>query len=135
MTAEVTYLGGLRTECRHLRSGNVILTDAPVDNRGQGQAFSPTDLIATALGNCMLTIMGIAGLDHNIDLEGARATVNKVMGANPRRIIRIEVTMYMPDKPYSQKEKKILERAAHLCPVKNSLHPDLEEVLEFVWLQ
>lgn len=133
MTARVTYVGGLRTEAEHLRSGNTILTDAPVDNRGKGEAFSPTDLVAAALGTCMLSIMGIAAKDHEIDMEGAVAEVTKVMGTNPRRITRIEVKITMPERHYSDKEKKLLDRAAHLCPVKNSLHPDLEEVLEIIW--
>ncbi len=133
MTATVTYTGQLRTEATHLRSGNKILTDAPVDNQGKGEAFSPTDLMATSLATCILTIMGIAARNHHIDMEGASATVNKIMAANPRRIARLEVTITMPEKQFSEKEKKILEKAAHHCPVSLSLHPDTEEVVHLIW--
>lgn len=133
MTAEIIYTGKLGTEATHLKSGNTIKTDAPVDNQGKGEAFSPTDLVAGALGSCILTIMGIAARNHNIDMVGAKVQVNKIMAAAPRRIARIEVSITMPDKAYSDKQKKILEKAAHHCPVANSLHPDLEEVIEIIW--
>ncbi len=133
MTAEIIYNGDLRTTATHLRSGNSIYTDAPIDNQGKGEAFSPTDLVAAALGTCMLTIMGIKARDLEIDMVGARAEVTKIMTANPRRIARIEVKIFMPEKDYSSKEKRILERAAHHCPVKESLNIELEEALEFVW--
>ncbi len=133
MTAEIIYNGDLRTTATHIRSGNSIYTDAPIDNQGKGEAFSPTDLVAAALGTCMLTIMGIKARDHQIDMVGARAEVTNIMTSNPRRIARLGVKIYMPDKDYSSKEKRILERAAHHCPVKESLKIDLEEVLEFVW--
>lgn len=133
MTAEIIYTGDLGTSATHLRSGNTINTDAPVDNNGKGEAFSPTDLVAGALGSCILTIMGISARHHNIDMIGAKASVNKIMAANPRRITRLEVTISMPAISYSDKEKKILEKAAHHCPVANSLHPDLEEVIEIIW--
>lgn len=133
MTSKVTYQNNLRTTAVHLRSGNEILTDAPVDNRGKGEAFSPTDLFATSLGSCILTIMGIKAADKEIDMTGATAEVNKIMGSNPRRIIRLEVTIQMPDNNYTEKEKKILEAAAHGCPVGKSLHPDLEEIIQINW--
>ncbi len=133
MTSKIIYNGGLRTEAEHLRSGNKIITDAPVDNRGKGETFSPTDLIATGLGSCILTIMGIKALDKGIDIEGATCEVNKIMASNPRRIARLEVTIQMPDKTFTDKEKKLLEAAAHHCPVGNSLHPDLEEVITIKW--
>ena len=133
MTAEIIYTGQLGTEATHLRSNNTIRTDAPVDNQGKGEAFSPTDLVAGALGSCILTIMGISARNHEIDMIGAKASVNKIMAANPRRIARLEVNVQMPEKPYSAKEKRILEAAAHHCPVANSLHPDLEEVIEIHW--
>lgn len=133
MTAEIIYTGDLGTSATHLKSGNTIHTDAPTDNQGKGEAFSPTDLVAGALGTCILTIMGIAARNHNIDMIGAKAEVNKVMAANPRRIAKLEVTISMPSNNYSDKEKTILDRAAHHCPVANSLHPDLEEVIEIVW--
>jgi len=133
MTSKITYQNNLRTSAVHLRSGNEILTDAPVDNRGKGEAFSPTDLFATSLGSCILTIMGIKAADKEIDMTGATAEVNKIMGSNPRRIIRLEVTIQMPDNNYTDKEKKILEAATHGCPVGKSLHPDLEEIIQINW--
>lgn len=133
MTSEVTYVGELRTEAVHLQSGTRILTDPPVDNHGKGEAFSPTDLAATSLGSCMLTIMGIAARTHGLDILGTRTTINKIMAADPRRIIKIEVDMYMPEISYSDKDKKILEHAALTCPVAKSLHPDIEQQVNFHW--
>ncbi|MEM9821327.1 MAG: OsmC family protein [Bacteroidota bacterium] len=133
MTIEATYQGDLRTSARHLKSGDQLITDAPTDNRGKGEAFSPTDLVATALGTCILTIMGIKAKDKGIDILGAKVEVNKVMASDPRRIAKLEVNISMPPKAYSDKEKKILEAAAHHCPVFNSLHPDLEEVITIHW--
>ena len=133
MTSKITYQSDLRTTAIHLRSGNEILTDAPVDNRGKGEAFSPTDLLATSLGSCILTIMGIKAADKEIEMTGATAEINKIMGNNPRRIVRLEITIQMPDNNYTDKEKKLLEAAAHGCPVGKSLHPDLEEVVKINW--
>ncbi len=133
MISKVVYKGKLRTEATHLKSGNVIITDAPVDNHGNGEAFSPTDLASTALASCILTIMGITANTHGIDIEGASADVNKIMDSNPRRIKTIEVVIKMPDKGYTHKEKKMLEAAAHHCPVGMSLHPDTEELLTINW--
>ncbi len=133
MISKVVYKGKLRTEATHLKSGNVIITDAPVDNHGNGEAFSPTDLASTALASCILTIMGITANTHGIDIEGASADVNKIMDSNPRRIKTIEVVIQMPDKGYTHKEKKMLEAAAHHCPVGMSLHPDTEELLTINW--
>ena len=133
MTSKITYQSDLRTTAIHLRSGNEILTDAPVDNRGKGEAFSPTDLLATSLGSCILTIMGIKAADKEIEMTGATAEINKIMGNNPRRIVRLEITIQMPENNYTDKEKKLLEAAAHGCPVGKSLHPDLEEVVKINW--
>jgi len=133
MTASITYTGSLRTEATHLRSGNKIITDAPIDNQGKGEAFSPTDLMATSLASCILTIMGIAARNHNINMDGTTATVNKIMGSAPRRIARLEIEVVMPKRDYETKERKILEAAAHGCPVGLSIHSDLEEVVTFVW--
>jgi Predicted redox protein, regulator of disulfide bond formation len=133
MTSKITYQSDLRTTAKHLRSGNEILTDAPVDNRGKGEAFSPTDLLATSLGSCILTIMGIKAADKEIEMTGATAEINKIMGSNPRRIVRLEITIQMPDNNYTDKEKKLLEAAAHGCPVGKSLHPDLEEIVQINW--
>ena len=131
MTAKVTYLGSLRTEAEHLQSGTKIITDAPVDNHGKGESFSPTDTVATALATCMLTIMGIKAEAMGISIEGTTAEVTKTMAAEPRRISKIEVTLSLPKK-YEDKEMKILENAAKTCPVFYSLHPDIEKDIRFV---
>lgn len=133
MTAKVIYQGNLRTEATHLKSGNKLITDAPTDNHGKGEAFSPTDLAATSLASCILTIMGIAADKREIDISGAEAAVTKVMASDPRRIGRIEVNILMPNKAYTDAEKKILEKAAHHCPVGLSLADDTEEVITISW--
>ncbi len=133
MTSKVKYTGNLRTEATHLKSGNTIITDAPTDNNGKGEAFSPTDLVATALGSCMLTIMGIKAQNSNIDMKGAEVEITKIMASNPRRIQKIEAIIKMPSKSYTDREKKILEKAAMHCPVFNSLSSDLEESIKFLW--
>ena len=133
MTSTVIYKGDLRTELTHLESGNVILTDAPKDNHGKGEAFSPTDLVATALGSCMLSIMGIYAKQHQLDIEGAKVEIEKGMEANPRRIGRIGAVITMPAKAYSDKDKSALEHAAFTCPVAKSLHSDLVQDVKFVW--
>ena len=133
MTAKIEYKGELRTEATHLKSGNVIQTDAPTDNQGKGEAFSPTDLVATALGSCILTIMGIAARRDGLDISDASCEVTKHMASNPRRIAKLEIVIQMPDRKYSDKEKASLERAAHHCPVGNSLHPDLDEIITINW--
>ncbi len=133
-TSEVIYLGELRTEATHLQSGNKIVTDAPKDNHGKGEAFSPTDLVATALASCMLSVMGIVSMKENITKsDGATAKVIKVMYAEPRRIGEIHISITMPANNFSDKEKKIYENAAHTCPVAKSLHPDLKQIIEFVY--
>lgn len=132
-TAKTTYTGGLRTNAVHLKSNTEIVTDAPVDNQGKGESFSPTDLVATALGSCMLTIMGIRARDKDIDMEGATVEVLKTMASNPRRISRLDIKMTMPNKPFSVRDKKILTAAANACPVGNSLHPKVEIVTDIVW--
>lgn len=133
MTSEVIYKGGLRTESKHLRSGTVIITDAPVDNHGKGESFSPTDLVATSLASCILTIVGIMAERKNIDIEGAKAEIEKVMASEPRRISAIRVKIQMPDKEYTDQEKKLIEKTAAQCPVGNSLHPDLDQDVTIVW--
>ncbi|MBK8956535.1 MAG: OsmC family protein [Saprospiraceae bacterium] len=132
-TAEVVYLGELRTEATHLRSGQKIQTVAPPDNQGKGDAFSPTDLASTSLASCMMTIMGIAARTYQIEITGMKAEVQKIMADQPRRIAGVEIDLFMPDIRYSQKEKAILEHAAHACPVDRSLHPDLNSVLRIHW--
>lgn len=132
MTSKVTYNGGLRTECLHLKSNNSFVTDAPVDNHGFGQAFSPTDTVATGLASCMLTMMGIKASGLEVDLKESNAAVTKHMAANPRRISKIEVELHLP-KEISEKNRKILEHTANTCPVHYSLHPDIERVISYHW--
>ncbi len=128
ITAHTRYLGDLRTSMKHLQSGSEVLTDAPVDNHGQGAYFSPTDLLAASLGSCMLTIMGIAARAHGFDIDGAEVDVTKVMGTAPRRVVEIVVEITFP-RDYDAKTKRILELSAKECPVGNSLHPDLKKTI------
>jgi putative redox protein len=134
MTSQVVYSGNLRTRCTHLRSGQDIITDAPTDNHGLGEAFSPTDLMSTALASCMFTIMGIKAKDLNIDLNGMKAEVLKVMADQPRRVSRIEIEVSFPEGlVISEKHRKILENSAKTCPVYLSLSESLEKVIHFHW--
>jgi len=132
MTSEITYLGDLRTSAIHLQSGTEIISDAPIDNQGKGAAFSPTDLLATSLGSCMMTIMAIKARDLNVDLTGSTIGVTKVMQTEPRRIGKIEIQMTMKGAA-SDKEKIILERVAMNCPVYLSLNPAVEKEISFIW--
>lgn len=132
MTSKVTYLGDLRTSSIHLQSGTEILSDAPVDNNGKGEAFSPTDTVANALATCMMTIMGIKARDLEVNLKGSTAEVVKIMNAEPRRIGAIEIIFEMQG-TNDQKSKTILERAAMTCPVFLSLHPEVEKRITFNW--
>ncbi len=130
ITSKITYLGELRTEATHLQSGNQILTDAPSDNHGKGEAFSPTDLLATSLGSCMLSMIGIKLLGTEKNIVGATCDITKVMYSEPRRVGEIHVTLNIPDDNFSEKEKQILINAAHACPVAKSLHPDIKQIIE-----
>ncbi len=130
--SSVVYKGGLRTEATHLRSGRTILTDAPVDNNGKGEAFSPTDLVATALANCMITVMGIRARKEGFDLEGTSGEVVKVMTSSPRKIGGISIAIRLKSN-CSEQMKKILEEVGQNCPVALSLHPDLEQNISFDW--
>lgn len=134
MTSSIIYKGKLRTEMTHLQSGSVVETDAPTDNQGNGERFSPTDLVATALGSCMLTIMGIAARTHEINMDGTQVNITKVMQANPRRIgeVVVEMTLKGQEK-FSDKEKQILEHAAFTCPVYLSLHDEVKKTISFKW--
>jgi putative redox protein len=132
MTSKVTYTGELRTSCVHLRSGVEIITDAPVDNNGLGQAFSPTDTVATALASCMLTMMGIKARDMEVDLTNSVAEVTKHMAADPRRISQIDIDLHLPAL-IEEKQKKILEHTARTCPVLLSLHTDIKKEISFYW--
>lgn len=131
-TSNITYVGDLRTVCIHLQSGTQILTDAPTDNHGKGEAFSPTDLVATALGSCMVSIMGIKSKDLNVDLKDSTVSITKIMQSEPRKIAKIEVVLNMSIET-SEKNKTILERAAMTCPVLLSLNPDIEKDVVFNW--
>lgn len=132
MTSKVTYLGDLRTSSIHLQSGSEIISDAPVDNNGKGEAFSPTDTVANALASCMFTIMGIKARDLNIDLSSSTASVTKIMKADPRMIAAIEIIFDM-NLAVDDKTKTILERAAMTCPVFLSLNTEIEKRISFNW--
>ncbi len=132
MTSKVVYLGELRTECTHLRSGSTYITDAPTDNHGKGEAFSPTDTVATGLASCMITVMGIKARDLGVELTGSTAEVTKHMAAAPRRISKVELDLYLPS-AVGEKQRKILENTGRTCPVAMSLHPELEQVIRFFW--
>jgi uncharacterized OsmC-like protein len=131
-TSKVTYLGDLRTSSIHLQSGTEIISDAPIDNNGKGEAFSPTDTVANGLATCMLTVMGIKARDLEVDFSGSTAEVTKIMGTEPRRITEIQVTFNM-NLVADDKTKTILERTAMTCPVFYSLHPDIKKEIDFNW--
>ena len=131
-TTNIIYRGELRTEATHIRSGQSIITDAPLDNEGKGEAFSPTDLVATALGTCMLTVMGIVAQRNRIDMKGTTAIVEKIMDKDPRRISEVRVLIKFEGQ-IKPGDRARLERAAHSCPVGKSLHADLKEVVEFIY--
>lgn len=134
ITIETKYLGDLRTENIHVQSGAKIITDAPCDNRGKGQSFSPTDLLATALGNCIMTIMGIKAMDNGIDLTGTRLEMTKIMASDPRRVSEVIVEFFFPhDKTYTAAEKSLVESVAGTSPVPLSLHPELKQTIRFNW--
>ena len=132
MTSTVHYLGDLRTEGTHLASSTTLITDAPVDNHGKGETFSPTDTVATSLASCMLTVMGIKARSLELDLKRTTAKVKKIMAADPRRIAEIKVDIHL-NKSFDPKTKLILERSALSCPVAQSLHPDLNQNISFHW--
>jgi uncharacterized OsmC-like protein len=131
-TSKVTYLGDLRTSSIHLQSGSEIISDAPIDNNGKGEAFSPTDTVANGLASCMFTMMGIKARDMEIDLSGSSAEVTKIMAADPRRISEIHVTFNF-NALVDEKAKTILERIGNTCPVHYSLHPDIKKVIVYNW--
>ncbi len=131
ITITTKYLGELRTESVHIKSGNKIITDAPLDNKGKGEAFSPTDLLAASLGTCMITIMGIQANQHGLKIEGLDCKVTKVMAINPRRVSEIIIEFNFPKNDFSEEQKQILKDAAFSCPVAFSLHPDLKKTVTF----
>jgi len=134
MTASIVYNGALRCESIHLQSKTPIETDAPTDNRGKGERFSPTDLTATSLGLCLLTTMAIKATDMGIELEGATADVKKVMSSDaPRRIVKIIASVKLPKLELSDRDKAVLEATGNGCPVARSLHPDIEQEISYSW--
>ena len=130
-TIKNKYIGDLRTTSIHLSSGNEIITDAPIDNQGKGEAFSPTDLLASSLASCMLTIMGIAARNRGINICGTEVFVQKIMESNPRRVKEIVVEFFFPDEYYSEVDKKVLEQAASSCPVALSLNTEITQTKIF----
>ncbi len=134
-TSKITYLSNLRTEATHLRSGENIITDAPIDNNGKGEAFSPTDLAATSLGNCAITIMGITGQKENVNFDGTEISITKIMSDTPpRKIAKIIVEFDLKTNiSLSPEQQKKYENAAHKCPVSLSLHPDVVQEMIFNW--
>ena len=130
--SKVTYNGDLRTQACHIQSGSSIVTDAPIDNQGKGEAFSPTDLIATALASCMLTIMGIVAEANNVKLKGTTAEVEKIMSLSPRKIEQIKINIFFI-KDFEKKIRRKLENAALTCPVSNSLNASLKKTINFIY--
>lgn len=134
MTTSIMYKGGLRCEAIHLQSSTVIETDAPTDNKGKGERFSPTDLLCVSLGTCIVTTMGIKAEAMNINLSNTKIDVTKHMLAEPRRVGKIEVTLSMPPGlPVEESDKLILQRAGDHCPVTKSLHPETEVIITYNW--
>lgn len=132
-TAQVTYLGELRTEATHTHSMAKIITDAPTDNHGKGEAFSPTDLVSAALCSCMMTLMGIKASGNGWDLGEIKAEVYKIMKSSPRRIAKIKINFEL-NSNLDEEQKKIIEKTALNCPVAKSLSADLEQEIDFHWL-
>ncbi len=133
MTSNVNYQGGLRTVCKHIKSASVVETDAPIDNNGNGERFSPTDLIATALASCMIIVMGIKANQSGIAFDTVNAEVQKIMAIDPRRISEIQVVISVQE-TWTDKEKAIMENTAKTCPVAKSLHPDLIQNIKFIYV-
>lgn len=131
----IRYTTELRTEMTHLQSGTIVVTDAPVDNKGKGETFSPTDLVASSLCSCMMTIMGISGREHGFSIDGAEAKVTKVMASDPRRIAEVIIEIEFPDFPYTERHLRIIEHISRNCPVALSLHPDLKQTIKLNFKQ
>lgn len=132
-TIHAEYNGNLRSTATHIQSNCSLITDAPTDNNGKGESFSPTDLVATALGTCIMTIMGIYAQNNNFSLKGTKIDITKTMNSSPRRIGKIEITFTMPKLSLSDQQKKEIEDTATCCPVCLSLHPELEKDIKFIW--
>ena len=131
MTSEIVYLGELRNELTHTLSGTKIFTDAPPDNQGKGESFSPSDLVAAATGACALTIIGIAARNHGFNVDGIKVQVTKVMAPDPRRIAELHIVFDLHGNNYSEKEKEIIEQSAWTCPVMMSIHPEIKKQMIF----
>jgi putative redox protein len=129
--AKIKYSGDLRTEAMHIRSSREIITDAPPDNQGKGEAFSPTDLLCTSLAACMLTIMGIVARNNSLSIEGTEITITKIMEDNPRRVGEIILDFQLPENAFSDKEKQLLKNAAITCPVAKSLSSEIKQTVNF----
>lgn len=126
------YTGSLRTEAVHELSGTKIITDAPLDNHGKGESFSPTDLLATALGSCMLTIMGISAETYGYNIDGTTVETEKIMGTDPRRVVEVKIIFNFPEgQEFTPQQRRVIEASARTCPVANSLHPDLKKTVVF----
>lgn len=129
---KTVYLGGLRNEVEHLQSGTKIVTDAPLDNHGKGESFSPTDLFASSLGCCMLTIMGISAENYGFNIDGTTLETEKIMGTNPRRVVELKLDIHFPKgSNYTDQQKRLIEAAARTCPVANSLNPEIKKTITF----
>ncbi len=125
------YIGELKTEAEHLKSGSKLITEAPEDNNGKGEMFSPTDLFATSLGSCMMTIMGIAAQTHGFSVDGMRIETEKVMASNPRRVAELKLDIYLPRNDYTPKQMRFIEASVKTCPVANSIHPDIIKTITY----
>jgi putative redox protein len=132
MTASIVYSGDLRCESKHLQSGSTLQTDAPTDNRGKGEKFSPTDLLCVALGTCILTTMGIKAMDLGVDIKGSTAEVTKHMASDPRRVSRIDIVITLPQNG-TQRDQTVLEKTGDNCPVIKSIHPDIIKNITYHW--
>ena len=130
-TIQTEYLGELRTKAVHVKSGNELVTDAPVDNKGRGEYFSPTDLLATALGSCMITIAGQSGQEYGFSVDGTTIDITKIMTSNPRRVAEVIIELHFPKNNYTDKQKEIIRVGCLNCPVAKSLHPDLKQTVKF----
>jgi len=133
ITSKVTYLGNLRTSCEHLASGTKIITDAPVDNHGKGEAFSPTDLVATSFASCMITIIGIYCDNHQLGFQHAEAEVTKIMGSNPRKIAKLVITLDLSGNGWDEKTQQKIIAAAKACPVAKTLEGNIEVEYTFTF--
>ena len=132
-TATLKYLGNLRTEMTHVKSGKVVVTDAPTDNNGKGEAFSPTDLMSSSLCACMITIMGIAAQTHGFSIDGATAGITKIISSEPRKVAEVQIEIKFPPNNYTDKEKKIIEHISRTCPVALSLHESVKQNVKLIF--